>query len=198
MLLELRSSGLKIVFTSNVVRQTMVVETEPVATEPWRILDEILTPHGLEARNGPGGTIVIVPGASGESEQDLHSVRGFIGSKPDAAPVAGAVIRVVGLTTEVVSDENGRFTLPHSGDEPLTLEVRLKGFVVERFSEIVLSPGPPTEVTVLLDPAPILEEEVVVTPSRVSLLRDTPLARLNLNRQEILSLPHLGGDLFRA
>jgi hypothetical protein len=37
-----------------------------------------------------------------------------------------------------------------------------------------------------------------VTPSQISLLRETPLAPLSLGREEILALPHLADDLFRA
>ena len=51
---HLQSEGLRIVFTSQVVRPEMWVEIEPIATEPRAVLDELPAPHGLFAREGPG------------------------------------------------------------------------------------------------------------------------------------------------
>ena len=61
----LQSEGLRIVFTSQVVRPEMRVDIEPIATEPRAILGELLAPHGLRAREGPGGALVVVPWVPG-------------------------------------------------------------------------------------------------------------------------------------
>jgi hypothetical protein len=42
------------------------------------------------------------------------------------------------------------------------------------------------------------QETVVVTPSRVSMLRDDPGSTVAFSREEIEALPHLGDDFFRA
>ena len=57
---ELQVDGLKIVFSSNLVRPDARVLAEPKARMPRRILDEILSPHGLEAQAGSAGTLLIV------------------------------------------------------------------------------------------------------------------------------------------
>src|SRR5687767_2051712 len=57
---ELQSRGLKIVFTSQLVRPEMKVEVEPASGDPRRILDEVLAPHGLKAEERVGGTLVVV------------------------------------------------------------------------------------------------------------------------------------------
>jgi len=116
---DLQSEGLRIVFTSQVVRREMWVEIEPIATEPRAVLDELLAPHGLRAREGPGDTLVVVPRDGG--------------------------VPAVGISIEG-----------------------------------------------------IVREELVVTPSRVSLLRDEPMAPFVLDRDQLLALPHLGNDFFRA
>jgi outer membrane receptor protein involved in Fe transport len=60
-LLELQKGGLPLVFTSEVVRPEMrVEEVTPVLGDPRDRLRAILEPHGLEAREGPGGVLVIV------------------------------------------------------------------------------------------------------------------------------------------
>ena len=38
----------------------MKVLAEPEAVRPREILDEILRPHGLQVRSGPGGTLLVV------------------------------------------------------------------------------------------------------------------------------------------
>lgn len=126
-LLLLQSRGLRIVFTSNVVRPDMRVEQEPTASDPRQILQELLAPHGLTAQIGPNGIVVVVPRTT-----------------PPEPPGESA-----------------------AGDVPREL-------------------------------MPTFHEEIVVTPSRISLLHEEPLALLGLSREEILTLPHLGDDLFRT
>ncbi|HLE82884.1 MAG TPA: TonB-dependent receptor, partial [Thermoanaerobaculia bacterium] len=58
--------------------------------------------------------------------------------------------------------------------------------------------GPPPEPDEAVLARPFLHEEIVVFPSRLSLLHETPEAPFALSREEIESLPHLGGDLFRT
>ena len=59
-LADLQRRGLKIIYSSEVVRPDMRVETEPREASPRRDLDELLSPHGLIAQDGPGGTVLIV------------------------------------------------------------------------------------------------------------------------------------------
>ncbi len=129
-LLELRQRGLKVLFSSNLVRAEMTVEVEPTATTPHGILEELLAPHGLTAREGPNETLVVVRRASRD------------GAPPPTGDAAAA-----------------------EADDA---------------------------------PAMVLREELVVTPSRISLLREEPTGPLSLDREDILELPHLGDDFFRA
>ncbi|HRC85636.1 MAG TPA: STN domain-containing protein, partial [Thermoanaerobaculia bacterium] len=56
----LQQAGLQVVFTSELVRPEMRVLQEPASSEPREALEEILAAHGLTARPGPGGTLVVV------------------------------------------------------------------------------------------------------------------------------------------
>jgi hypothetical protein len=87
---ELQVEGLKIVFSSNLVRPDARVLTEPRARMPRRILDEILRPHGLEAQAGRAGTLLIV-----------RSPRAATRRQPAAAPLDSGHVtgRVVNATT---------------------------------------------------------------------------------------------------
>ena len=121
---ELQGRGLSIVFTSVLVRPEMRVRTEPEASAPRRVLDELLAPHGLRAQEGPGGILRVVrdPGAR-------------------ERPVGAA-------------------------------------------------PAPET--------LPYIEDEIVVRPSRLSLLAEEPDAPLSFSRRDIENLPHLARDVFRT
>ncbi|HJQ38437.1 MAG TPA: TonB-dependent receptor [Thermoanaerobaculia bacterium] len=57
---DLESKGLRLVYSEDVVTRDMVVKSEPRATEPRRVLDELLREHGLTTENGPRGTLLIV------------------------------------------------------------------------------------------------------------------------------------------
>jgi outer membrane receptor protein involved in Fe transport len=196
-LLDLRSRGLKIVFTTEVVRPEMVVTAEPVTTEPRQILDEILEPHGLMVRDGPRDTLVVVRRAS-DASRVQGSIGGSVRFRADSSPVPGAVIQVVESGAEATSAADGTFFIPEHDAGSFTLVVGREGFRIERVEGVAIVAGEPTEITVLLDPAPVVEEAIVITPSRVSLLREEPGTTIGLSRQEILALPHLGDDFFRA
>jgi hypothetical protein len=56
----LQQRGLPIVYSSVIVTAGMRVDAEPRAADPRGVLDELLRPHGLEVRRGPGGLLQIV------------------------------------------------------------------------------------------------------------------------------------------
>jgi hypothetical protein len=57
---DLERRGLRIIYSSETVRSEMRVVAEPRATSLRLVLDELLSPHGLLAREGPGGSLLIV------------------------------------------------------------------------------------------------------------------------------------------
>jgi len=61
---RLASLGLKLFFTSVYVKPEMRVASEPTSTDPRKILDEVLEPHGLRAKAGPKGTGTLQVGPS--------------------------------------------------------------------------------------------------------------------------------------
>lgn len=115
-LLLLQERGLDLIFTSEVVTPDMRVEAEPRGDELPQLLADLLAPHGLIAREAPGGIFVVLPGAPPPQPRVLHRV----------------------------------------------------------------------------------EDEIVVRPSRVSLLENEPAGPFAFGPDELASLPHLGGDAFRA
>ena len=57
---DLERRGLAVLYSSDLVRPWMKVAAEPTASDPAGVLVEILRPHGLTARSGPGGLLLVV------------------------------------------------------------------------------------------------------------------------------------------
>jgi hypothetical protein len=57
----LQGRGLQTIYSTALIHDNMLVKREPRATTPRGILEEIVAPHGLQLRDGPGGTLLIVP-----------------------------------------------------------------------------------------------------------------------------------------
>ena len=56
----LQASGLRIVFSSEMVTPDMRVTAEPHSKRAREVLDELLKPHGLKAQDGPAGIIQVI------------------------------------------------------------------------------------------------------------------------------------------
>jgi hypothetical protein len=59
-LVKLQDSGLKIIFSTELVRPDMIVSEEPRGRQGPEILDELLAPHGLRSSPGPSGALLVV------------------------------------------------------------------------------------------------------------------------------------------
>ena len=192
---ELRARGLKIVFSSRVVLPEMKVLAEPGSEDLRAILDELLAPHGLAVEEGQGGSLVVISGGRPPAHSTL---RGSARSRRSLTPLPGVSVKVLERGVETVTGVDGRFEV--AGLEPgtYTVQARRPGFVIEEREGVTLPPGAAAEVSFVLQPAPLTGEEIVVHPSRISMLQEEPTAPIALNREQILRLPHLGEDVFRT
>ncbi|HEV8630969.1 MAG TPA: VWA domain-containing protein [Thermoanaerobaculia bacterium] len=59
-LARLQAEGLRIIYSSDLVRPEMRVVAEPTAVWLHDVLAQLLAPHGLAARVGPGGSLLVV------------------------------------------------------------------------------------------------------------------------------------------
>ena len=121
-LAEIQQRGMHLVYSSELVKPEMRVIGEPRAKDDRALLDEILAPHGLTTKNGPGGVVLIVEAAR----------------RKTPAAVTTLEVPVFSLAT------------------------------------------------------------IVVTPSDFPLLGGQPEERQFMTRRELVRLPHLGDDVFRA
>jgi len=115
---EMQASGVKLVYSLELVRPDLRVVAEPRARAPRKRIDELLKPHGLETRDGPNGTILVVtrartPKAAKPSAAapEVGSIGGRVLDATTAAPLAGVVVEVQTTGHSVRTDDNGHFVL---------------------------------------------------------------------------------------
>ena len=96
----LQEQGLPLIFSSELVLPQMRVTSEPKATRPEDVVVEILRPHGLGVRPGPGGRLVVVRTPRPLTPDEAQRVQRL--------PSFGSEIRIVRLDVTVVG-RDGRF-----------------------------------------------------------------------------------------
>lgn len=149
----LQAKGLRIVFSTEVVTAEMRVVAEPRATAAREVLEELLAPHRLEVREGPGGVLQVVrarratdrPGAA-----DLTS-GALDGQVVDAAtglPLVGVLVEIAGTQRATRTDGQGRFQLRELRAGAHMLEVGIRDARVRR--TIRITGGKTLSVTVAL------------------------------------------------
>ncbi len=127
---DLRAGGLSIIYSSDLVRPDLTITVEPPAGPPRRLLDHVLAPFGLEARDGPAGTVLIVrsagPGPDGEDA----------GAGTPRAPTLREKVEVRSTIPEALSSQpeprqsiaaDAIQKTPQIGEDPNRIIARLPG-----------------------------------------------------------------------
>jgi len=191
---NLESRGLHLVYSSEQVRPEMIVADEPLRPALRQILDELIIPHGLQAREGPGGTLLIVKAP----EESMGRLEGRVVARGDGRPVPVARVRVAGTGLQAPASRDGWFRVAGIPAGTYPLEVVLAGPDVQALGEATIRPRAITRVTLEVNLASALRERITVTPSQNAIQPDEPVPRRSLRTQEIERLPLLGDDLHRA
>lgn len=173
-LTELKARGLNIVFSSELVRPEMRVSAEPRTQNPRRVLDEILRPHGLVAREGVKGTLTIVRArapkrAGADTPTAVGLLRGRLIEARTGAALAAGLVQVESTAQRSVSDADGRFEIPAVPSGTQRLLVSMVGYALVRREvdvpvssslelEIPLSEGAGTYVEAVTVTAPALRD----------------------------------------
>ena len=167
---DLQAAGLRIVFTSATVTPDLRVAHEPRSASPRRQLDELLSPHGLVAREGPRGILQIVraeptlPQSAEAASRDEGTIEGRVIHALTSAPLAGAMVWVDGIAEGFRTDVAGRFVVRHVGAGTRTVRAEIDGFV-PLARAVRLSRAARARLTFSLSPVPTGHaERVVVTP----------------------------------
>lgn len=200
-LAELRAQGMKVVYSTALVRPEMVIEGEPQASDPRGILDEILRPHGLKVQEVPGEPLVIVAIAPlpRVTPRAFGRIAGSLETGGDRSQLAGLRISVAGTDLLGHTNEQGSFTIEHVPAGLQTLEVASSQYFLPlRVEGVRVRAKRITRVRLRLTPVSIFLNEIVVTPSHFRILEKQPEIRQLLSRDEVDRMPHAADDLYRA
>lgn len=181
----LQEQGLPVVFSSSVVRESLRVESEPRGTTLREILDELLRPHGLRAREVLKGRLVVVAGEPPRAAPPrtlepipMPSVREEIVVTPgrnDRLEESPAGALTLNLTEAA--------ELPHLGDDSFRALSVLPGATSsEASSQLSVRGGRNDEVLVVLDGLELLAPyHLQELDSALSIVAPTFLGHVSLS-----------------
>ena len=124
---SLRASGVRVIYSSDLVSDTLVLTKEPDADDPVASLARILAPHGLAVVDGPSGSLLVVRG-----EQAPEPGSGMQPAQPTPLPE----ITVTASLHRLQYAESGSHTyldrelatrIPSAAEEAVRLTNRLPG-----------------------------------------------------------------------
>jgi len=192
----LQQQGLRILFSSALVRPDMVVLQRPRETRARALLDEILAPHDLQIQEGPNGQLIVVRKVPDDAT--TGSIHGRVETEGDPGKMAGVTIQVIGTEHRGEVDRSGHFTIDGLAPGHYRLQAASAAFLPGSVSGITVAAGQVTEVLIALVPASVFLNEIVVTPSHFRILDEQPEHRQFLSHEEVDQMPHVADDLYRA
>jgi TonB-dependent receptor-like protein/carboxypeptidase family protein len=190
-----QAQGLRIIYSSDVVSEDMRVGEEPSATDPRAVLDQLLAPHGLEAIDGPGGTLLLV---RKDPVTKVGSIVGTVRTRAEDRPVAAARVIVSGTGMRVITGEGGSFQVEGLSPGTYDLIVEVEGLRSERFDGVTVRADGPTDVTLRMAAVPKIVERVVVTPDRKLWADGQPDSGEVISSENLQATPAIGDDVQRA
>lgn len=214
-----RQTGLEVLFPFDELR---AVQSTPVTGthEPAEALALLLRGTGYRAARNAAGKFLVVRETSAGAYGQL---RGLLLSAADGAPIAGAIVQAPTARAGARSRGDGSFLLRDLPAGEHTLAVQAPGFAAariegvavqadrrtdlgpvrlapasdgpERLAEVVVSAA---EIGASLQAAQVSLPRLVVTPSRFGLDETRGAPAATLTESDLLALPQLGDDLYRA
>ncbi len=164
---DLQARGLNLIFSSDLVPPDLIVAVEPPNGAPRATLDRLLAPFGLEARDGPAGTILVVrgsgpPGSAGSGGDPAGAPSQGRASAPPGPPLRER-LRVEaprdGEVGPVVTvDHDDLEGLPAIGDDAMRKLAALPGIAAaDRSAAFSVRGGAPGAARIVLDGLPLDE-----------------------------------------
>jgi len=177
---DLNRRGLRIVFSTSLVPAALRVSAEPAGT-PREILDQVLRPHGLYARPGAQGVLIVARAprrridaapesaarapAGNDQPAPTASLSGQVRDE-SGAPIPGAVITVTAARSAIsrtTAGADGRFEIGGLSGGRYAVMGEQPGLLPAVISELVLAAGASRSVVLELKVPGISEVTLVST-----------------------------------
>ena len=191
---QFRDAGYPFAYSSNLVADDLIVAAEPAATEPVKIVAEILKPHRLMLKEQGDILLVVRFDADGGANGNILLV---VTNKGSERPVANP---------DVTMDprlEGGHQLTPgvyeFSNVTPGSYAFAIQALGYDAARRIVdVWPGETTVVSVGLAVARPEIETIAVSASRYQILRELASSRFSLDQRTIQNMPDIGEDPIRV
>ena len=175
---ELRQGGMDLIFSSALIRPDLRIKAEPTAIAPRMLLEQLLAPLDLRTQDGPGGSILILPGA-----RPVNNLKGRVLSLAHRTPIEGATVRVAEMGSGAVTNEAGYFEIESIFEGSYEVTIEAFGFLPITIPGVRVGSRPGSPLNVELDNHPAFVT-VVVTPSRHSLVRQEQTSAHSLTSED--------------
>jgi Carboxypeptidase regulatory-like domain len=134
---DLNRQGLRIVFSTRLVGTALTVTSEPPGPTLREVLDQVLAPHGLLARPGPRGTLVVARAprrTNGPTPAVVRTgtLRGLVVDADTGVPLPQVLVVTGAPEQRVTTGEDGRFELSGVAPGRHVVYVSLVGYVLAR------------------------------------------------------------------
>jgi len=196
-------SGVPFAYSPDVLRGYGPVSCACIDATVTVALDSLLAGTGLVYSETTHRVLLSPPAAPRAADAEEGALQfgtlvGHVRAAPDSQPINGARIQVSGYLGVVRTDASGwfRLTLAPGAYDVL---VQALAFAPQRLRDIHVGHGDTTSVTVVLEPAPIRLNELVVTPGTYGVMKDASVvAEQTLSREYVHALPRMADDIYRA
>jgi outer membrane receptor protein involved in Fe transport len=191
---EYRAAGTPFAYSTNLVREDLIVTEEPEPGDPVPVLRQILRPHGLTIDERAGVFLVVRFDRDG---LESGSVLLVITSRGNDEPLAEAAISVAPSLSSSHRIKPG--IIEYSGVSPgrYQFSVEAAGFQTVR-RVIDVWPGETKVISVDMKLEQPEIETISVSASRYEILRDIAASRFLLDQRTIQTMPDLGEDPVRV
>jgi hypothetical protein len=134
---DFQQQGVRVIFSTRLVRPNMRVGVEPHGDRPEEVITAILAPHDLTIRVGLRGILLVVPaasvaepnvGARAATNTNNGLIVGTVRERGTRRPIAAATIRVEGTLLRALTRNDGRFRLAMVSAGARTLIVQARGY----------------------------------------------------------------------
>jgi len=191
---EFRTQGIPLVYSTNLVPDSMRVLDEPASySNELDILDAILNPHGLELRQVDGFFLVVRqnPEAGVKPSGSIM----VIVKNADSMPTGGRVV-VSSVPRLPMPSSIGRGIYEYSGLDPGSYQIRVEATGYTTVVETVeLSENQLAVVSAVMEIGPAELEILTVSASRYVLFSNS---QFFIDQRAIQALPDLGEDPLRS